>query len=264
MKVAVLGAGAFGLALGGVLAEKGLEVTYYDPFKFPSNRLDDVIRGSRAIVLVTPSEIISDLFAEMPDFAFSKPLIIASKGLFSLRCFEKFERFEFISGPAFASQIRDKKSVKLTTTGELAENLFKTRSISFDKTTDLLGLLYCGSLKNIYAVEAGFRKLEPDTIEFEQFIFKALEEMELFLDENGARRETAKLACGEGDLRQTCGSEESRNYRFGIQLRARYMGRPNETTESISAVEELERQGLRIPRKVEILNDVVRRIRSAT
>ena len=30
MKIAVLGAGAFGTALGGVLAEKGSDVAYYD------------------------------------------------------------------------------------------------------------------------------------------------------------------------------------------------------------------------------------------
>lgn len=264
MKIAVLGAGAFGASLGGILEEKGIEVAFYDPYKFPENSLPEVLRAARVIVLATPSSAIPDLFAELPEFSFAKPLIVASKGMLSLRIFNRFEKVEFISGPAFASDIRGKKSVKLTATGEISENLFKTRSVHFDKTNDNLGVVFCGSLKNIYAVEAGFRKLTPETIEFEQFIFKALEEMENFLEENGARRETARLACGEGDLRLTCGSEESRNYRFGAQLRARYLGRPTETTEAISAVEELEREGLMVPKKAEILKGVVRRIKNAT
>ena len=264
MKIAVLGAGAFGASLGGILEEKGVEVAFYDPFKFPENELKEVLRAARAIVLATPSSVIPDLFAELPEFAFLKPLIVASKGMLSLRIFNKFERVEFVSGPAFARDVREKKSIKLTTTGEIAENLLKTRSVSFDKTNDSLGVVFCGSLKNIYAVEAGFRKLEPETIEFEQFIFKALEEIEGFLEENGARRETARLACGEGDLRLTCGSEESRNYRFGAQLRARYLGRPAETTEAIATVEELEREGLIIPKRAAILKGAVRRIKNAT
>ncbi|MBQ6147307.1 hypothetical protein IJI70_00475 [Candidatus Saccharibacteria bacterium] len=263
MKIAVLGAGAFGSSLGGLLEEKGHKVIYYDPIKFPDNSLEDVLRFAKVILVAVPSEKISALVREFPEFGFSKSVIVASKGLLSLRDFRKFKQVEIISGPAFASQILDREKVKLTITGELTEALFKAGFIEFDKTDDELGVIFAGSLKNIFAVEAGFRKLEPETIEFEQFIFRALEEMESFLEMNGARRETARLACGEGDLRLTCSSEESRNYRFGVRLRSRFSGTPDETTEAINAVRGIEEEGLEVPRKAEILKSVIRRIKNA-
>ncbi len=264
MKIAVLGAGAFGSALGGILEEKGKEVEYFDPYKFPERKLGEVLRFSQAIVLAIPAENLDEVLAEFPSFGFKKPLIVATKGLLSLESFKKFRQVEFISGPAFASQLREQREVNLTITGEIAEHLFKTGFIHFDRTKDNLGVIYSGSLKNIFAVEAGFRRLEPETIEFEQFIFKALEEMENFLEENGARRETAKLACGEGDLRLTCSSEESRNYRFGNSLRGKYFSAPSETTEALFTVQEIEREGLEIPRRADILRGIIRRIKDAT
>lgn len=264
MKIAVLGAGVFGKALGDVLEEKGHNVDYYDPIKFPEKTLSDVLKFSKIILLAVPAENVKELLDSFPAFVFRKPLIVATKGLLSLEYFDKFEEVELLSGAAFASQLEAREDVNLTATGEVAAELFKTNSIKIDRTEDELGVLFCGSLKNLFAVEAGFRKLEVDTIEFEQFIFKAMEELESFLELNGVRRETAKLSCGEGDLRLTCGSEESRNYRFGVSLRGRYSGNPNETTEAIFTVSELERVGLEIPRKAEILKDVVRKIRNDT
>ena len=42
MKIAILGAGAFGTALGGILANKGLDIDYYDS-KFEREKLSDVL-----------------------------------------------------------------------------------------------------------------------------------------------------------------------------------------------------------------------------
>ena len=246
------------------MKEKGKKVEFFDPYKFPDRKLEDVLRFSQAIVIAVPAEKLREVLEEFPEFGFRKPLIVATKGLLSLEPFKKFREVEIMSGPAFASQIKEQLEISLTITGEIAEQLFRAGFISFDRTKDKLGVIYSGSLKNIFAVEAGFRRLEPGTIEFEQFIFKALEEMENFLEENGARRETAKLACGEGDLRLTCSSEESRNYRFGNLLRGKYFSAPTETTEALFAVEEIEREGLEIPRRAEILRGVIRRIKDAT
>ena len=42
-KVAVIGAGAYGTALGGILAENGHDIDYYDPEK-EKERLSEIIK----------------------------------------------------------------------------------------------------------------------------------------------------------------------------------------------------------------------------
>ena len=50
MKIAILGAGAFGTALGGILAEKAYDIDYYDS-RIERERLSDVIADSKFVVL---------------------------------------------------------------------------------------------------------------------------------------------------------------------------------------------------------------------
>ncbi len=57
MKIAILGAGAFGTTLGGVLAEKGYDIDYYDS-KVERERLSDVLKGAIYIVLTVPSKAV--------------------------------------------------------------------------------------------------------------------------------------------------------------------------------------------------------------
>ena len=50
MKIAVLGAGAFGTALGGILADKGYDIDYYDS-RLEREKLSDVLADAKYIVL---------------------------------------------------------------------------------------------------------------------------------------------------------------------------------------------------------------------
>ena len=55
MKIAILGAGAFGTALGGILADKGYDIDYYDT-RIEKERLSDVVADAKYIVLCVPSK----------------------------------------------------------------------------------------------------------------------------------------------------------------------------------------------------------------
>ena len=55
MKIAVLGAGAFGTALGGILADKGYDIDYYDS-RLEREKLSDVLADAKYIVLCVPSK----------------------------------------------------------------------------------------------------------------------------------------------------------------------------------------------------------------
>ena len=57
MKIAILGAGAYGTALGGILAEGGYDIDYYDK-EVENERLEDVMDGATHIVLCIPSKVV--------------------------------------------------------------------------------------------------------------------------------------------------------------------------------------------------------------
>ena len=55
MKVTIIGAGAYGTALGGLVAGNGYDVDYYDPKREPE-RLKSATSGAKVIILCAPSE----------------------------------------------------------------------------------------------------------------------------------------------------------------------------------------------------------------
>ncbi len=278
MKVGILGAGAYGTALGKVLKKNHHATYFYDPKKFKDRGLRDVLEFAEVILLTVPAEAVSKLVRKFPEEAFRKPLVVATKGVMSIDIYEKFDRFEILSGPGFASEIIDGKKIKLTVGAAYApemetisEKLFAGDQIRLDRTSDVTGVMLLGGLKNIYAIEAGRRKLENGSDEFKEYMQIALKEAQKFLLYNGGFLETVRLSAGVGDFVLTCGSEESRNYQFGRKLRSFERGRnfrkplvPDTTTEGLFAAKEIEKLGLFIPRELEILPDILRRIKNAT
>ena len=320
MKIGILWAGEFGRALG-VVARKNGHVTYfYDPFIYPERTLRDIVEFSDMLVLATPSKAVCEIFSLFPAEAFYKPLVVATKGVLNFNLYPKFEEFEILSGPGFAKDLEDGRKIKLTVAKErilesgrtFSEKAFGSKTLSFDKTDDVAGVMMLGALKNIFAIESGRRGLVVKTEEFKEFMVTALGEAQKFLIYNGGFLETIRLSAGIGDFVLTCGSDRSRNYRFGRRLRgARKTGkirsldgilrgekvisggfsgknggilaknggfliknnwfltksRKNqkiETIEGVSAVEEIETEGLFVPRELEILPDIMRRIKNAT
>ena len=77
MKIAILGAGAFGTALGGILASNGYDIDYYDS-RLEREKLSDTLSGTMAVVLCVPSKVAPYLIPYIPR---EKPLIVATKGI---------------------------------------------------------------------------------------------------------------------------------------------------------------------------------------
>ncbi len=182
-------------------------------------------------------------------------------------------------------------SLKGTT---LAEDLLETSYLKFDKTEDLQGVALLSGLKNIFAIESGRRGLENPTKEFKEYLATTYRECEQVLLENGGFIETVRLSAGLGDLALTCGSTKSRNYQFGMvlsghhglleredNLRKNHQSLPrkrtvkisrktalkdakkflNETTvEGVFAAKEIKQQAIVVPKKAEILTDILKRI----
>lgn len=252
MKIAILGAGAFGTALGGVLADKGYDIDYYD-VEIEKERLMDVLVKAKYIVLAVPSNVAPHLLPWIPK---NIPLIVATKGFLDMHNFEGFRDVMVISGPGFAQDIKAGKPTKLTATDMRVVDLFGTERLTFDYTVDKLGVLMCGALKNVYAIYAGKLNLERDSQEYEQYIETAAEEMREILALNGAEAATVDFECGVGDLRLTCGLP-SRNFEFGLMLAKNPAAKPEQTVEGITTLERIRRGQIRVPENAQILREMM-------
>ena len=252
MKIAMLGAGAFGTALGGILANKGYDIDYYDS-KVERERLSDVLSSAKYIVLCVPSMAVPYLLPYLPK---ALPLIVATKGILVDSAFHGFTDWMVLSGPGFADDIKACKKTFLTATDSRVVDLFNTEYIQFDFTDDRRCVLMCGALKNVYAILAGFKGLKRETGEWREFIRKASAEMALVLEANGAESETVELVCGIGDLKLTCGLP-SRNYEYGTILKDNPHYEPTNTVEGLSAIRRIKRHEITVPVKAKLLREVV-------
>lgn len=241
MKIAIMGAGAFGTALGGILAERGYDIDYYDP-KFRET-LEEVVDGAAFVVLAVPSAVAPHLLPHLPK---EKPLIVATKGILDKSPFEGFKDVMALSGPGFADDIKAHKVTVLTTTDTRVVEMFATDYLSFDYTEDFNGVLLCGALKNVYAILAGLSDFEPYDESWEKFITEVCLEMKEILRVNGSNPETVTLVCGVGDLRLTC-NFPSRNYEFGRILKSNPKAKPEKTVEGLSALAEIKRGKIIVP-----------------
>lgn len=254
MKIAILGAGAFGTALGGILAEKGYDIDYYDS-RNSGDTLTETLSGSKVILLAVPSKAAPYVLPKLPK---DKPLIVATKGILSSDMFEEFSDYMILSGPGFADDIKAQKKTILTATDERIVEMFSTDYLSFDRTDDKRGVLMCGALKNVYAVMAGFLNLKEGSLEHSKYLRDVAKEMKLILESNGAFGNTVDLVCGKGDLKITC-NYPSRNYEFGQILRKNPKAEPEKTVEGISALKRIKRGEIKVPDEAVILKDLIKR-----
>ncbi|MBQ3445550.1 hypothetical protein IJG29_02375 [Candidatus Saccharibacteria bacterium] len=251
MKIAILGAGAFGTALGGILLDKGHEIVYYD--KKTKGDLDKAVAGASFLLLAVPSNAVDAVLPLLPK---DKPMIIATKGLLGDKSFAGFADYMVLSGPGFANDIKAHKQTVLTATDERIVRLFETDYLKFELTDDRQGVLLCGALKNVYALYAGYLGLTRDTTAWHDYITEVSEELQALIIANGGEAETVNLACGVGDLKLTCDTG-SRNYEFGAILKSNPHARPEKTVEGLTTLAKIKRGEIRVPAKAIILNKIL-------
>jgi len=242
MKIAILGAGAFGRALGKIVSNNGHDLEFFDPKICPEVSLDQACASADAIIICIPSNFLPSFLADYPDEYKSKPTFLASKGLGDTKFFDNFSNFAVISGPSFAQEIMDGKQTTMTATNQLAVDIFANQQIEIEVCQDIKGVILCGSLKNAYAIGAGFNSDSENAVA--ALLVKAHSESRKYLLNHGANPDTAELACGIGDLILTCSSETSRNFTCGKKLHSGQnlddILTELQTVEGISALHELE------------------------
>lgn len=253
MKILILGAGAYGLALANILSDKN-DVTVYSVIKkeiddlnenysneklFPgivlpksikfTNDIDLAIQNINLIIIAIPTNYIDDTLKLLENkISNNISICIASKGINStthkfaydiIKDRLKNNNIYILSGPSFAIDTIKKEHIILTLAGKNTEkikNIFPENYVKIETTDDILGVELSGTLKNIFAIACGILDgMNVSDSTKAAFLNKIISETrDLVISFNGDYK-TIFTASGIGDLILTCSSKKSRNFSFG-------------------------------------------------
>ncbi len=195
MKVTILGAGAYGLALATMINENNHDITIWtkienelkelkekhtnsrvlpdfilpNNFKY-TNDLEKAIKDTDLIIIAVPAGFVDNVSKELNKYYENQPICIASKGIEQDTClfvddvvkkYIKTDNIAVISGPSFAVDIIKKVPIglSLATKNEDAKKAvikaLQNQYLKLRVTDDVVGIEICGSVKNIIAIAAG-------------------------------------------------------------------------------------------------------------
>lgn len=261
MNVSVIGAGSWGTALAQVLASSkhdvslwarkqevvdGINESQVNPRYLSdtilsqrikaSTSYDEVIRGTEAVVVVTPSSLMREVATTLSDYLDAgTPLVICSKGveegtgLLPVEVFEEVvgsrDRLAVLSGPNHAEEvIRGIPSATVVAssslvTAEFFQKLFATDTFRTYTSSDTSGVELCAAFKNVIAIAVGLSYgigFGDNTAAL--LMTRGIAEMSRLVNASGGEALTCMGLAGAGDMIATCTSQHSRNRRFGEGL----------------------------------------------
>ncbi|MBN8246908.1 MAG: NAD(P)-dependent glycerol-3-phosphate dehydrogenase [Verrucomicrobia bacterium] len=257
MNLTIVGAGAWGTALGLVLQQNDHRITVWghDPAHLAEaaaaleNRrylpgvplppawrfepdLDAAVRDAEGIILSVPSRALRDLSARFGGF---QGLVVSttkglehSTGLTMSGVLSETvpgARIAALSGPSLAAEVARNAPTAVVTasrdaeTGRQVQGLFHRPTFRVYTSSDVTGVELGGALKNVIAIAAG----ACDGFGFGNnskaaLVTRGLAEMTRIGMARGARPETFAGLSGMGDLTVTCFSPMSRNRSFGERM----------------------------------------------
>jgi glycerol-3-phosphate dehydrogenase (NAD(P)+) len=227
MNIIILGHGAWGAAIGGVIGRLGHEVIFvgHEDKAWPAAKADYVL-------VALPVQHVRETLGHfsspsVPVLSLSKGLEIATGKRVSEIISEAWNepRVATLSGPTFASEIAAGLPAICTIAAQDEELAREFQGIlhqpSFRAYTsgDLIGVELGGALKNIYAIAGGAcHGLKLGQNSLAGLLTRCLAEMTRIGVHAGAKAETFSGLSGIGDLMLTATSEKSRNFSFGTML----------------------------------------------
>jgi glycerol-3-phosphate dehydrogenase (NAD(P)+) len=256
MRVAVLGAGAWGTALAKVLHENGNSVTLWDISEATLGELrqgrserylpgvqlptdwnveadfEKAVGGRECLVMAVPSQVFRQVAGKLKGHP--ALLVSVTKGIeFEtgetmsriLREQAPAHRVVALSGPSFAREVALAIPTTVVcasesdSTARTVQGLFHRPEFRIYRSTDILGVEYGGALKNVIAIAAGV----SDGLGYGDntkagLVTRALAEIRRLGVACGAQADTFAGLSGLGDLMLTCFSRQSRNRDLGERL----------------------------------------------
>lgn len=233
-RIAILGAGAFGSALGHVWAQAGHDVTVVGRKTSGTapvgTRYATQVPDADLVVLAVPAQATAAALASyaLPD----APLILTAKGVeaATLRLQSQIvgdRNATILTGPSFAADLRAGKPTALSLASptfdeaeDIAERL-NSPILRLYPTDDRIAAQIGGALKNVVAIACGAAiGAELGESARAALLTRGLAELTRLAVACGGRAETVAGLSGLGDLTLTATSPQSRNYRFGLALGA--------------------------------------------
>ena len=254
-KVAIIGSGSWGVALGVHLAKLGNTVQmwahseeeknlinnekkckYLKDVQIPENiscstSYEQVIEGTDFIIHVTPSKYTREIVSQYKKYVTNQPIIICSKGFEkdSLLTLDEVIQEEMpnakiavLSGPSHAEEVSIEIPTALVVASKydsilkLVQDTFMSSKMRIYTSRDIKGVELGGALKNIIAFCSGVSsELQLGDNTTAALITRGLAELSRLGVKLGGQKETFYGLSGLGDLIVTCLSQHSRNRRAG-------------------------------------------------
>lgn len=249
MKIAIIGAGELGQALGKILLRDDREIVFWDRdeeklkrLNLPLPSLPEVITGAEFVLLCIPSWGVREALAFLkPYWPKHAVAVFFSKGIdgptgklpmeMAGKLLPKNVDFAIASGAMVAEEIGAGHfgaclvaSKNILISDKVVE-LFKNTNILALSSHDLKGVAWAGVLKNIYALGMGIAEGLGWTVNERGLLFgQSNEEILRLLKILGGKRETWLMAPILGDFATTSFDNHSLNHQVGLEL-----GRRGET-----------------------------------
>lgn len=255
MSVAILGAGAFGTALACALGHAQLWArdadhaadmsrTGQNARRLPGVDLPETVTVTNdlaqidadTLLLAMPMQQMRGFLQEHAAWLSPRILVACSKGvdldllIGPVGVIEQAlpgTRAALLTGPSFAADIARGLPTALTLAarddalGTDLQARLSTENLRLYRNTDVTGAELGGALKNVIAIAAGM-VIGAGLGESARaaLMARGYAEMQRLALALGAEAETLAGLSGLGDLVLTCGSEKSRNFRYGMALGA--------------------------------------------
>ena len=263
MRVGVVGAGAFGTALSGLLCgrahavrlwalepelvpllnERHENAMYLPGIPLPeavraSHDIAEVVHDAELVVLAAPSHATRDVARKIKDhLPLNIPIVTVAKGIENETLLTMTEVLEdvfpverhpylaVLSGPSFAREVAQRHPTAVTVASlwervaKEIQHAFSTDRFRCYTSTDVIGVQYGGSLKNVVAIAAGcVDGLGYGLNARAALVTRGLAEISRAAERRGANPLTLAGLSGLGDLVLTCTGELSRNRQLGLAL----------------------------------------------
>jgi glycerol-3-phosphate dehydrogenase (NAD(P)+) len=222
MRVAVIGAGAWGTVFAGILRGRGHDVSVLG-----RDRENGVVEAAELVVIAVPSRSFGGVVRDLPG---SAPVLSLTKGLDPetggrLTALVQGRPTAVLSGPNFAVEIArglPTAAVVASDDNGLAielQHAINTSSFRVYVNNDPAGVELAAAAKNVIALAAGaIDGLGLGDNAKAALITLGLADMRRLGIATGAKAETFAGLAGTGDLLATCWSRHSRNRRAGALM----------------------------------------------
>ena len=258
MKIGILGAGAYGMAMASVFDNNGHKIKIWSNSEeevnllltnHKSNKIDYIIpddfvittdmklvvMDADIIVIAVPSEFVRNVCMELNKYFKEEQIIcISSKGIENNSCLFmddvvrqciKTDNIAVISGGTFAEDMVKEVPVGLTLAtksklaGDIILKAMENDYVKIQITDDIIGTEICGSIKNVFAIAAGMLEgMKYPESTKSLFMTEVIKDIKFLIKSLGGKEETILSFAGIGDILLTCSSSKSRNYTLGIMI----------------------------------------------